>query len=360
MRIGFFNSYKVWGGGEKWHFEMMEQFLSENKGDECVLFAPFDGQLYDRVKKNFSSVETHSIQVGKYTYLNPLDQKSFIRQFKKMKLDVLVFNSFVDIRAAAMAAKKAGVLNIVLRVGTPIAPAQKKSYIRSFQNAVDHIVGISEEIINTFKVDAPQVVEGIDFFQIENGIDVDRLVPMELDHHIYTFGNCSRLTDQKGFPFLIQSVEKLKELTDKPFKVRIAGTGEDQEMLERLISEKGLSEVIELIGHVEDIEHFYNGLDALAFTSKFEGTARTVLEAWSTELPVISYNVSSMKEMIDDEVDGLLVPPFDTEVYAQKMKLFVENPEKYKVYGEKGREKVINSFNKKKQYAKWYNYLTSL
>tara|TARA_Y100000780_G_C13696111_1_gene423122 strand:+ start:6892 stop:7968 length:1077 start_codon:yes stop_codon:yes gene_type:complete len=358
LRIGFFNSYKVWGGGEKWHYEMMEQFIAHN--DECVLFAPFDGELYHRVKKNFSHVESHSIQVGKYTYLNPVDQLSFIKLFKKNKVDILIFNSFVDIRAAALAAKKAGVKKIVLRVGTPIAPAQKKSYIRSFQKGVDYIVGISDEIINIFKNDAPDVVSNIAFHKIENGIDVDRIVPMDIEHSTFTFGNCSRLTDQKGFPFLIQSVEKLKELTSENFKVKIAGTGEDQELLEKLVQEKGLSDTIEFVGHVEDIEHFYNDLDALAFTSKFEGTARTVLEAWSTELPVISYNVSSMKEMIEDGKDGFLIPPFDTETYAHKMKEIVENPKKYKSFGKSGREKVMESYNKKKQYRKWYDYLTSL
>ncbi len=363
LRIGFFNSYKVWGGGEKWHYEMMEQFLSHEKSsdtNECILFAPFDGQLYGRVKSNLSVSEFHSINVSKYTYLNPLDQMNFVKKIKKANLDILIFNSFVDVRAAAKAAKKAGVKHVVLRVGTPIAPAQKKSYISAFQEGVDKIVGISDEIINIFKDDAPLVVQGIGFHKIENGIDVEKIRPIEIDHGEYTFGNCSRITDQKGFPYLVEAVEKLTEITDRPFKVKIAGNGEDFDHLEGLIREKGLSHKVELVGHVEDVEHFYNELDALAFTSKFEGTARTVLEAWAAELPVISFNISSMKEMIEDDVDGLLVEPYNIESYAQKMKLLVENPEKYKPFGFKGREKVIEHYNKKKQYKKWEDYLTSL
>ena len=360
MRVGFFNSYKVWGGGEKWHFEMMERFLNSGSEIKCTLFAPSDGELFKRVSSSYQGVEKYSIHVGKYTYLNPIDQFKMTRTFKDAGLDLLIFNSFVDVRAAAVAAKKAGVKNIVLRVGTPIAPAQKKSYISAFQHGVDRIVGISDEIINIFKTDAPNVVQNIEFFKIENGIDVETIKPQPSENEIYTFGNCSRLTDQKGFPFLIEAVEKLKEISDRPFKVRIAGSGEDKGRIEQLIEEKDLSESIELVGHVEDIGKFYNSLDALAFTSKFEGTARTILEAWAAQLPVISFDISSMKEMVESGSDGFLVRPYDIEEYALKMKELLENKERYEDFGAKGRRKVVENYNKAKQYEKWENYLMSL
>ena len=358
MKIGFFNSYRLWGGGEKWHYDMIEHAISE--GDECFLFSPFDGELKERVSNSFGDVICTPIAVNKYTYLNPLNQWEFVNKFKKYNLDILVFNSFVDTRAAAMAAKKAGIKNVVLRVGTPIAPAQKKSYINSFQFGVDHIVGISDEIINVFKRDAPEVVKGISFYKIPNGIDVDTLSPTNQKNGIYTFGNCCRLTEQKGIPYLIDAVVELKKITDKPFKVKIAGKGEEEDALKDLVKLRGVEDITEFVGHVEDIEVFYNSIDTLSFTSEHEGTARTILEAWSCEKPVISFDISSMKEMISPGEDGILIPPYHIEEYAQAMADILDNPEKYKLMGEAGRTKVLESYNKVIQYQKWYDYLTSL
>ena len=353
--FGFFNSYSLWGGGEKWNIEMMEK-LGEN-GHSCTLFSPQNGELSKRVKeRQLGSVIDSSIT--KYSYFNPLHFNRYVKLFKKNPVDVLIFNSFVDARAAALAAKVAGIKKVIMRVGTPIAPKEKLSYRAAFKYGLDEVVVISEEIKRVFQNDAPKLSSHVTFPIIYNGIDTESFkVKESLPSTPIVFGNCSRLTKQKGFHHLIDAVEKVKH---RPFKVLIAGDGELKEELESLVKEKGLEEKIEFKGHLESPQSFYHEIDVLTFTSAFEGTARTILEAWATGLPVVSFDVSSMSDMITDGENGVLIKPYEIEDYAFTMELLIDQFHRYKDMGTKGREKVERDHNKVIQYQKWYNYLTSL
>jgi glycosyltransferase involved in cell wall biosynthesis len=352
MNIGFFDSYRVWGGGEKWHDEM-SRYLSAQR-HEVTVFTPNNGQLHRRL---LGKLRLSNASVDKLSYMNPRDQFRYYRKFRRQKLDVLVFNSFIDVRAAAVAAKKAGVKRTILRIGTPIAPAEKKSYIYTFQNGLDEIVGISKENLDCFYRDAPQLIENKPTRIIPNAIDIDVFKKQEREKNdVITFGNCVRLTDQKGLEDLLKAVYQIKSI-GKKFKVLLAGEGEDREKLEAYCTENNLSEV-EFLGHVEDTAEFYNRLDFLVFTSRFEGTARTILESMACQVPVISYNASSMKELVVDGENGFLANAFDIEDLQNKIIHFLDNPGIIEEMGYKGRQMVESNYNREIVYKKWADYLT--
>lgn len=350
--IGFFDSYRVWGGGEKWH-EEMALYMSSLRHDVTV-FTPSGGELHRRV---LGKLRLQNISVDKLSYMNPKHQFSYFRKFRRLDLDVLVFNSFIDVRAAAIAAKKAGVKKTILRIGTPIAPKEKLSYIYSFQNGLDEIVGISKENLDVFYRDAPKLIEGKPTRVIPNAIDLDKFKKVPRDENqVITFGNCVRLTEQKGLMDLLEAVEQLKKMNFN-FKVLLAGDGEDREKLISYCEENNLREV-EFLGHVEDTAAFYNRLDFLVFTSRFEGTARTILESMACQVPVISYAASSMKELIKDEINGASVKPFDVKDLIEKISSFIENKHILAELGENGRRQVEADHNREVVYQRWGDYLT--
>lgn len=352
LNIGFFDSYRVWGGGEKWHDEM-SRYLSAQRHDVTV-YTPNDGELHRRL---LGKLRLSNASVDKLSYMNPRDQFRYYRKFKRNNLDVLIFNSFIDVRAAAIAAKKAGVKRTILRIGTPIAPAQKKSYIYTFQNGLDEIVGISKENLDCFYRDAPELIKDKPTRIIPNAIDIDVFKKIERPkNEVITFGNCVRLTDQKGLEDLLQAVYQIKSL-GKKFRVLLAGDGEDRQKLEAFCEENNLNEV-EFLGHVEDTAEFYNKLDFLVFTSRFEGTARTILESMACQVPVISYNASSMKELVIDGENGLLAKAFEVPDLTNKILHFLNNPDGLEEMGYNGRKMVESNYNREIIYKKWSDYLT--
>lgn len=349
--IGFFDSYRVWGGGEKWHDEV-SRFMSAHRHD-VTIFTPNDSELHRRV---LGKVRTQDIEVEKLSYLNPHSQYIYYRKFKKFNLDTVVFNSFIDVRAAAVAAKKAGVKRTILRVGTPIAPKEKKSYLFAFKNGLDEIVGISKENLDCFYRDAPNLIKNKPTRIISNAIDAELFQPRpKEDNDIITFGNCCRLTDQKGLMDLMLISQKLKA-EGIEHQVLLAGDGEEKAKLEAFCTENNLNQV-KFLGHVEDTSGFYNSLDFLVFTSRFEGSARTILEAFACQIPVVAYHASSMRELIKDGEDGYYAEAFNWEDMYLKTKKMIDERDKIKSMGILGREKVVRDFNQQIIYKAWEEYL---
>ncbi|OHB69693.1 MAG: hypothetical protein A2W23_10195 [Planctomycetes bacterium RBG_16_43_13] len=67
------------------------------------------------------------------------------------------------------------------------------------------------------------------------------------------------------------------------------------------------------------------------------------------EVPVISTAVGSIPELVDDGVNGLLVPEKDERALANAIIRLIENPELRRNLGLKGREKILKEFNIKVQ-----------
>ncbi len=66
----------------------------------------------------------------------------------------------------------------------------------------------------------------------------------------------------------------------------------------------------------------------------------------SSEVPVIASNVGGVPEIIEDGVDGLLVPPGNPEILAKKLLFLLEMTERKKI-SKKARAKILEKFSLK-------------
>ena len=80
--------------------------------------------------------------------------------------------------------------------------------------------------------------------------------------------------------------------------------------------ELGLAERFRFMGFTPDPTRLMAGLDVLVLSSDVEGTPVSVMEAKALGLPVVATRVGGLPEMIDDGVDGLLVPRRDPDALA--------------------------------------------
>lgn len=65
------------------------------------------------------------------------------------------------------------------------------------------------------------------------------------------------------------------------------------------------------------------------------------------EKPIVAYNIRGVRDLIDDGVNGFLVPFGDVKGLAEKTKYLMENPQLAKEMGKKGREKIEREFSLK-------------
>jgi len=128
----------------------------------------------------------------------------------------------------------------------------------------------------------------------------------------------------KGIEYLVRAVSLLK--TDRPWQLTIVGSWErdasHKAELDRLAEPLGVAERITWAGYVDfgaPLEAYFRAADLFAFPTLSEGTPHVIPEAMAHSLPVVTTNVGGIPSLVDDGVNGLLVPPKDPEALAAAM-----------------------------------------
>ena len=149
----------------------------------------------------------------------------------------------------------------------------------------------------------------------------------------------ARLHDQKGHRFLLEAA---RDVTDAVFV--FAGDGPERPALERQARELGVADRVRFLGHREDIPQLLAACDVFALPSLYEGSPLAVLEAMAARRPVIASAIGGSSELIEDGVDGLLVPPGDAAALAAALRRLDGDEELRASLAERGRARVERDF----------------
>ncbi len=135
-----------------------------------------------------------------------------------------------------------------------------------------------------------------------------------------------RLGPQKRHTMLINAVTQLSAEFPE-IKTDIYGDGELKNSLQELIDSNNMTESIVLKGNVSDLHTQIADADIFVMTSDFEGLSNALLEAMMLGLPCISTNYPGADEVINDGVNGLLVPMGNEEEFAKAIKRILTDNE---------------------------------
>ncbi|RJP41189.1 MAG: glycosyltransferase family 1 protein [Desulfobacteraceae bacterium] len=182
---------------------------------------------------------------------------------------------------------------------------------------------------------------------IPNGITVPltpRVMKDTGNDRPFTIGSAGRLFPVKRFDALIEIARQVCRVKSQTRFV-IAGEGPERKKLMALIARYELNEQVQLLGHVEDMPAFYNGLDLYINTSLHEGTPMSILEAMAGGLPVIAFRVAGLKEIITDSKDGFTIPADDTILFASRIIELINNSKYLNELGLSAYKKIIDHFS---------------
>jgi glycosyltransferase involved in cell wall biosynthesis len=121
----------------------------------------------------------------------------------------------------------------------------------------------------------------------------------------------------------------------------LVGDGPDREGIEQRAHELGLARHILSVGYQRDVGPYYAFVDALLLTSANEGTPVVAIEALAARRPVVATRVGGVPDVVDDGVDGLLVPVGDVSGMAEALERLARNPALRARMGEAGSERVV-------------------
>jgi glycosyltransferase involved in cell wall biosynthesis len=124
----------------------------------------------------------------------------------------------------------------------------------------------------------------------------------------------------------------------------IVGDGPEETALRRQAEELGISERVVFTGYRGDVENMFALADVIVLTSLWEGLPRVLVQAAATGRPAISFACDGAGEVIENEVNGWVVPMRDVAAVTDRMARLLVAPELRRQMGEAGRAKVNNSW----------------
>ena len=344
-RICFFNSLLTWGGGEKWHLDISTRLKAH--GHNVFVITSRNSELYKRLKN--TPIRVYQINISNLSFLNPFRVSSIIRVLNREKTKTLIVNLSSDLKAAGLAAKIAGVQNVIYRRGSAIPIRNTILNRLIYKNLVTEIIANSEETKRTILYNNPNLININKIRVIYNGIDLDeyrkstsKMLYRRSDGEII-LGNAGRLTEEKGHIYLIELARILKSRKIR-FKLLIAGSGKLKNRLEKMTKSYKVDKEVKFLGFVEDIRSFNQTIDIFLLTSLWEGFGYVMVEAMAEEKPVIAFDIRSSAEIIDDGQTGFIVEKGNVEELAEKVSYLHNNETLRKEFGRRGRERVEKYF----------------
>lgn len=133
------------------------------------------------------------------------------------------------------------------------------------------------------------------------------------------------LIPRKRVSHAIKAVAAVHEATPHPVSLTVYGDGPQRPKLESLIGRLGAGGFVTLAGHVPDAEQALATSSMLLLTSHSEGFGLVLIEAMANGCLPIAYDVPyGPADVIEDGVNGFLVPAADVEALAAKIRLVLD------------------------------------
>lgn len=160
-------------------------------------------------------------------------------------------------------------------------------------------------------------------------------------------GIIARLSEEKGHIYLIEAIKKsIQKMPD--IQLLIVGRGRLKNQLLGLTKKLGLEENIFFLEPVLNSEEILSAIDVFVLSSSQEGLGLSLMEAMGRGLAVIGSDIGGIRDLIQNEVSGLLVKPQNPEALASAIIEILADPEKKKSLGENAMKFIKQDFSAEK------------
>ncbi len=198
---------------------------------------------------------------------------------------------------------------------------------------------------------------------IHNGIDIERF-SCSINEEIgrrnrnQVIGTVARLTEAKDHENLLCAFAAVRKV-EPDVCLLLVGDGELREEVESMISSLRLEDAVEMTGKRSDIPQLLNGMDIFVLPSRREGFPVSIIEAMACGRAVVATDVGGVREIIDDGVDGIIVPPEDHQSLAAALAQLLQDQELRNRLALNARKKVVKLFSEQTMMGKYMRLFIS-
>jgi glycosyltransferase involved in cell wall biosynthesis len=348
---------RTWRGGQN------QVLLTVNGlreiGHRAALVAHPDGELRQRADEGLELVP-----VAPRTEMDLAAAFRLSRVVNRLEPDVVHAHDAHGIAMAALALSiGAGASSKTDRRMPPLVAARRvdfhlrnNSFSRWKHRQVDCFIAASEAIRRMLVADG---VPGGRTVTVHEGIDVEHVIAAPsvnvheafwLPYRAPVVGNVAALVPHKGQYHLVQAAQRVVQaIPDARFV--ILGEGELRESLERQVREYRLEKHVLLPGFREDVLGCIKGFDLFVMSSVTEGLGTSLLDAMACARPIVATSAGGIPEVVEDGVNGLLVPPRDDRALADAIVTMLSNEGMRRQMGGAGLARVKARFTSERMVA---------
>lgn len=169
------------------------------------------------------------------------------------------------------------------------------------------------------------------------------------------FISCGGLRKAKGYDMLIDAFSIFAK-QDEEWTLDIYGEGGDYQSLYNKIVKYNLENRVFLRGNTDDVKGKLIESSIYLLSSRWEGMPMAILEALECGVPVISFDISAIKPLIENEREGYIVRCFDVNEFATRMIELSKNERTRKYMGLNASQKSAH-FSIEEIVKKWNSIL---
>lgn len=303
----------------------------------------------------FSQAGPAAYLIDRYSYGQIYSMK-IARYIRQNDIKLVHLNNWPLLNdGGLMAAKKAGVPVIMHVRGL----AYGSRLISWLTKQADHVIAISEYEKNKILqlgVDEKQItvipnaVDGHSFRAEADGAAFRRDICIPA--HIRLVGIVGCLVGWKGHKVFLEACSKV--LKSGTIHAVIVGDTPDgnhkyKSELESYAKSLGIGDCVHFVGHRRDVSSAMVACDVIVHAStEPEPFGRVIIEAMALGKPVVATAPGGPGEIIENGIDGFLVPPKDSKSIADCVIKILENNEFTLRLSVKAQDKIKQEYNVKK------------
>jgi len=193
----------------------------------------------------------------------------------------------------------------------------------------------------------------LDKFTVKNSSRTEFRQQLGITERDFLWLAVGRLEEQKDYSNLLQAFKIIIQ-DGHEAQLRVAGQGPLLENLQRQSINLGISGRVVFLGLRRDIPLLLDAADGFVLSSAWEGLPNVVMEAMAAAKPVVATSVGGVPELVQEGVNGYIVPPGDSEALAVAMVKMMALPEADRwAMGRAGRAHIEANYSLERVVDQW-------
>lgn len=293
------------------------------RGHEVYFIACRSGNHFYELDSRVHFIEPSFVHVsqGIYKMWSYYKTINFIRKcFKRIEPDtIMVFGDIIN--PIAILANLG--LSYPIFIADQISPKQNLGWFKNFMKRITYPSATGIIAQSKMAADYKYKVFGrnIKMRIIPNSMrDIIHFSKVEKKLWIVSLG---RLSYEKGVDRLLESFARIENHDN--WRLVIIGDGPQRKQLEHIAELLGITNRVDFLGTRSDVDLLLAQSSIFVIPSRCEGFPNALCEAMASPLPCISFDSISASDIIENHVNGVVVPDGDIDALAKEMRLLMDN-----------------------------------